>query len=61
MTVKDDGKGFDLVLQNTQVNNESMGGNGIKNMQARAADIQAVLDIHSAINKGTTIKLELRV
>jgi len=61
MMIKDDGKGFDVALQNTEVKNESLGGNGIKNMQARAADIHALLNIHSEINKGTTIELNLKV
>ncbi|MEO6637813.1 MAG: histidine kinase [Ginsengibacter sp.] len=55
MTVSDDGKGFRL--NDTPVYN----GNGIKNMQARAADINASLDIHPILGEGTMIALKLKI
>ena len=61
MTIKDDGKGFDFASQNTKVNNKSLGGNGLKNMQIRASDIHAEFNISSSKNKGATIKLNLKV
>ena len=64
MAIKDDGKGFDVsqIAADTKFKNgESLGGNGIKNMHARADDINAKLCIHSKINEGTTIQLTLRL
>jgi signal transduction histidine kinase len=61
MIIKDDGQGFDMAQalpgkMNTQ--GEFMGGNGIKNMYSRAADLNGRLCIDSKINSGTTIHLE---
>lgn len=58
MTIKDDGKGFDVAAC-MKDHAGALGGNGIKNMHARAGDIQAKLCIHSIINKGTTVQLDL--
>jgi signal transduction histidine kinase len=59
MNIKDNGKGFDIDhLKNA---NESLSGNGIKNMQARAKSIKADLNIDSIMNSGTTIELKLKV
>ena len=38
---------------------EYLGGNGIKNMHARADDMNAKLCINSKINEGTTVQLIL--
>ena len=62
MEIKDDGKGFDAsevtkISLLTEV--ESLGGNGIKNMQARANDMNAGFNIHSKINEGTAVQLTL--
>ncbi len=58
MIVKDNGNGFDInKIQQTG----SLNGNGIKNMQARAASIHAGLNIDSVIGKGTVIKIKLKV
>ncbi|HUR32104.1 MAG TPA: two-component regulator propeller domain-containing protein [Saprospiraceae bacterium] len=51
LKIEDDGKGFDT--------REEKEGNGIKNMQKRAADIGADINISSEKNKGTVIDLEL--
>jgi signal transduction histidine kinase len=51
LMIKDDGKGFNLT--------DIIEGNGLKNMQARAAEIKAVIKINSAQGKGTTIEMEL--
>ena len=40
---------------------EYLGGNGIKNMHARADDMNAKLCIHSKINEGTTVQLTLHL
>ena len=59
MLVKDDGKGFDVskITENSiSSGSDHLGGNGIRNMQSRAEDMNATLCIYS-INRGTTIQL----
>lgn len=60
MTIRDDGKGFDgapAASGKIFLNGENLGGNGIKNMHARADDLSAALCINSKINEGTIIEL----
>jgi signal transduction histidine kinase len=52
-TITDDGLGFD--------NSAFEKGNGLGNMQNRANEIGADLSIHSAIDKGTRIKLSFKI
>ena len=64
MSIKDDGKGFHVsqIAADTKFKNgESLGGNGLKNMHARADDVNAKLCINSKINEGTTIQLTLHL
>ncbi len=49
--ITDDGRGFDARIINS--------GNGLKNMQERAAAIKAKLDIKTAEGKGTSITLSM--
>jgi signal transduction histidine kinase len=51
MLINDNGKGFELEKVNT--------GNGLTNMKQRAAAFNGELNINSAVNKGTTIALEM--
>jgi signal transduction histidine kinase len=52
LTISDNGKGFDpQVIRN---------GNGLKNMQSRAKKIGAVYHLHSKIETGTTITLQVK-
>ncbi len=51
LQIKDDGKGF-LV-------SDVMEGNGLKNIQARAEEIKAIIKINSAPGKGTILELEI--
>ncbi|HUM45425.1 MAG TPA: two-component regulator propeller domain-containing protein [Chitinophagales bacterium] len=53
MTIKDDGKGFEV--------EKLRSGNGLVNMQDRAKSIGGTLQIFSAVGKGTTIRLEMPV
>ena len=53
MEITDDGKGFDLRAH--------ADGNGLKNMAARAAQLQGHLEIESMPGKGTHIRLRFRV
>jgi len=62
MIIQDDGKGFDVSRffnGEAPSSGEYLGGNGIKNMQARADDMNAILRIDSKINEGTTVQLTL--
>jgi len=47
LVIKDNGKGFDIGQQKT--------GNGLKNMQTRAREINASIKIGSGENEGTTV------
>ena len=51
--VRDDGKGFD--------SNRQFGGNGLKNMEARAKEIKANLNITSENGSGTAVELSLNI
>jgi len=53
LSVTDNGKGFDTA--------SAYAGNGLKNMQSRAAAMQAVLRITSIAGAGTTVLLEKQV
>jgi signal transduction histidine kinase len=62
MMIQDDGKGFDgsrIAVSKIAQEHAYIGGNGIKNMHARAMDMQAKLCIYSNINEGTTVQLVL--
>jgi signal transduction histidine kinase len=64
MIIKDDGKGFNdhqVATNGTLPAGEYPGGNGIKNMHARADDMNAKLCLHSTINEGTTVQLVLQL
>ena len=54
MNIKDNGKGFD---KENLPQYRTLGGNGLKNMQARAEKLDGKLMIESKIEEGTTIKL----
>ncbi|MEO8150936.1 MAG: tetratricopeptide repeat protein [Bacteroidia bacterium] len=56
LKISDDGKGFDTTMSPTELV-EVLGGNGLKNMQLRADEINGVLKINSTLNKGTEIIL----
>lgn len=53
MIIKDDGKGF-------KMNGESK-GNGLHNMQKRAAELHGQLDFISKVGEGTTVKLNFEL
>jgi len=53
MSIRDNGKGFDPLEKSSR--------NGLKNMQYRADQIEAIFEIESALGKGTTIKLQVKV
>lgn len=49
MQVADNGKGFNV--------QQPSSGNGLKNMQLRASDMNAKINFHSLLNRGTTVLL----
>ena len=51
LEIKDDGKGFDM--------HSIVKGNGLINMQARAVELNAALDVQSKPGMGTCIKLHI--
>ena len=53
LVIKDDGKGFDVSKANRK-------GNGLSNMHKRAESIGAKLDITSAINEGSALRLDFQ-
>jgi two-component sensor histidine kinase len=53
LLIKDDGIGFDTKRETSR--------NGLKNMKKRADDLNGYLEIHSEINLGTTVKLNLMI
>ncbi|HMT54822.1 MAG TPA: ATP-binding protein [Saprospiraceae bacterium] len=55
--IHDNGKGFNLSDFETDVSGRSFGGNGIKNMKYRAAEIDASVLIFSNPGDGTSIEL----
>ncbi len=62
MDIKDDGNGFEISGPeqiSIPEKDDTLGGNGIKNMQARADDMNARLTIQSRLNEGTAVQLIL--
>lgn len=57
MKIMDDGKGFDK--EAVMLNEDSMGGNGLRGMEHRAAQIGAELKMYSTAGIGTTVLLVL--
>jgi signal transduction histidine kinase len=53
LLIIDDGKGFDV--------SEKSAGNGLHNMQKRAADMNGIFSIQSKTGKGTEIKLDIPI
>jgi signal transduction histidine kinase len=53
MQLKDDGKGFDT--------NKEFMGNGLMNMQRRAAEIDGTFTVVSEVNKGTIVTLIVKI
>jgi signal transduction histidine kinase len=56
LIISDNGKGFDLPAVR-----KSIGGSGLKNMQARAELLNGSFKIQSKIGKGTIIKVEIPI
>jgi ligand-binding sensor domain-containing protein/anti-sigma regulatory factor (Ser/Thr protein kinase) len=54
--IRDDGRGFAIASDSAAPTN-GRGGNGLRNMQARAAELGGRLDIHSTQGSGTELAL----
>ena len=55
--IHDNGKGFESSSFESDTSGHSFGGNGIKNMRYRAAEIDAKLTLYSNLGDGTSIEL----
>jgi signal transduction histidine kinase len=60
LMVKDNGVGFNVEKELNEPS-QSLSGNGLRNMQARAKDMEAQIVIESKVGAGTTIKLSCPV
>ena len=60
LSVKDNGKGFDPPAISGK-SKESLGGNGLRNMQLRASEMKGNLHIETARGKGTSVLLSFPV
>ncbi len=56
LTIQDDGVGFDPAQA---VGQNPLGGNGLKNMRARANKMGATLTLTSAPGRGTTVRVQI--
>jgi ligand-binding sensor domain-containing protein len=52
LMIKDNGEGFNQIRS-------GLGGNGMVNMQARADELKALFQVHSEIEKGTRVSLQI--
>lgn len=61
LIIADNGKGIEALEINPQQKKWTHNGNGLKNMNNRAKEINARFEINSTVNKGTRIILELKI
>jgi signal transduction histidine kinase len=63
LRIEDDGKGFGLVKDSLEdtLASDSLGGNGLRNMRKRAAEMSGVFDVESEAGRGTIVRLTLPV
>lgn len=59
LTISDNGKGFNL--EEAKTAEGKLGGNGLRNMQKRAAEIGGKFSIESEPHKGTTISVKVNL
>jgi signal transduction histidine kinase len=60
LTVKDDGVGFDLKQVHIHAS-QSLSGNGLRNMEMRAAEMKGTWKLESEPGKGTTVNLKFPI
>ena len=63
MTISDDGKGFDMARTSEGYKSSDVygGGNGLRNMQLRAREMQGELKISSSLDNGTMVILDFPI
>ena len=63
MEIKDNGRGFDLSKTSEGYKSSDVfgGGNGLKNMQARAKEMNGKISVHSKPGEGTVVNLIFKV
>jgi signal transduction histidine kinase len=61
LQIKDDGKGFEINQNTSDIKAYKFGGNGIDNMKHRASELNALLNMDSKLNGGTEINFELKI
>jgi len=61
LTIEDDGKGFSIANVAGMKLLPGSGGNGLRNMQMRAAEINGILRLESEPGKGTTVELKFPI
>jgi signal transduction histidine kinase len=61
MHIKDDGVGFDLEKYLSNGGERSLGGNGLLNIQKRAEELKANLNLVSKEGHGTELNFEMRL
>ncbi len=61
LKVRDDGKGFDNIIDANEKEAPTLGGNGLINMRKRAAELKGTLTFNAASGKGTEVILEFLV
>ena len=59
MSIKDNGVGFELKAPNQDGYRARLGGNGLQNMESRAATLGGRLTVVSSPGKGTEVRLTL--
>lgn len=57
LTIRDDGEGIDQ----SSSKKKTIGGRGLKNMQARAESIGAIVQVESTKSKGTSVSVKLKI
>jgi signal transduction histidine kinase len=60
LMIKDDGVGFDMEKVHIHAS-QSMSGNGLRNMEMRAAEIKGTWKIESETGKGTSVHLKFPI
>ncbi len=60
LTVKDNGKGFDTQQIHLHTS-RSLSGNGLRNLEMRAAEMKGIWTIESEPDKGTTVRLQFPI
>ncbi len=61
MKISDNGKGFEQGGERSPLGAGGSGGNGLKNMRQRAADVGGRLEVEAKLGEGTSVELKVSV